>query len=180
MRAVALLALVLVGCGSASPVGPTVPAVGLDPAYVKMITVQDAAGHTRRWEGGAFHHCFAPELASHQAHLEAVVARISALSGVPQTNSGPCNVEWVVGPVPGEVRPAFSVLGGTETAIFHVTVRFQDASIFESRPGAVLHEGGHVLGLWHSTVPTDLMNPDVIDGDFSANELAVLAWMYGK
>lgn len=173
MRWLLPLVILAVGCG-ASPVAPTVSPVGLDPEYVHTIA-------RWRWTGGAFHHCFAPTLAPYTARMEYVADRVSALSGIPRTENGPCNVEWVTGIVPGEVRPAFSTLFGNDTTIGKVVVTIQDVKMIEDRPAAVLHEGGHVLGLWHSTVPTDLMNPNVAgDQDFSPNELAVLAWMYGR
>lgn len=146
-----------------------------------MLAVINAAGVPRRWAGGEFHHCFDAGLTPYRQQLETIADRVSALSGTRRTQSGACNVEWVSGVVPGEVRPAFSILFGTDTAIMKVTVHIQDAKeIMEHRPAAALHEGGHILGLWHSDRRTDCMHPEVIGADFSTDELAVLAWIYGR
>lgn len=184
-RCIVFFILAFISCG-AFPVTPTITQPmpdGVDPAYVHMLTTFDATGQPKRWMGGPFHHCFDSNLAPYRPTLEVIANRISVLSGIGRTESGVCNVEWVSGEVIGEdCCPAFSILAGTNTAIIRATIHIQrPREIMEGRPAAALHEGGHVLGLCHSSVPTDLMNPDVIgSADFSANELAVLAWMYGR
>jgi hypothetical protein len=149
---------------------------GLDPAYVRALAVIDADGRPKRWEGGPFHHCFDASVEPYRADLEAVADRMTALSGIPQTMAGACNVEWVAD---GEVGHTFSNLGGTDTAIFHATVTIRAHG--EILPALALHEGGHILGLNHSPMSADLMNVTVErQRDFSPDEVALLAWMYGR
>jgi matrixin len=90
-----------------------------------------------------------------------------------------CNVEWVEDP--HEPKPATTYASGNALAIVRAVVRIQrPADLFGARPAAILHEGGHVLGLAHSDRRSDVMHPEVVDADFSRDELAVLAWIYGR
>lgn len=185
--------LFLIACGS-SPVGPSIITVaapvvaqtvakpfpaGLDPAYVRALAVVDSAGLPKRWDGGPMHHCFGPGVDI--AVLEPVVARMVAISGIPRTEVGPCNVEWVIGVVPDNTN-ANTTLFGSATAIVHARVSFATDRA-SAHLGIARHEGGHVLGLTHSMRPGDLMRADYFDhasGDFTSSELAVLAWIYGR
>ncbi len=198
LAAVAVASLLLGACGGGTAAGPSAvvdapppaavtPAAagprpfpaGLDPAYVRAVAVVSAAGVPKRWEGGPFRHCFDANVADRRAMLEAVADRMSALSGIPRAAAGACNVTWKVAADPYievPVGSANSRLFGTETAIYSavVTFRFPDFVL----PAAALHEGGHVLGLNHSPRPADLMNIASPVPDFSADEVAVLAWIY--
>jgi hypothetical protein len=129
------------------------------------------------------HHCFGDVL---REKLEPIAARVSALSGQPRTEAGPCNVEWVIGDAPDPERKAYTAIPAAAPIRF-ARVVFMPPALdrfprdFMATSGTALHEGGHVLGLRHSSRPGDLMNPDTIgDRDFSREELAVLAWMYGR
>jgi hypothetical protein len=164
--------------------GVTTPAplpAGLDPAYVRAIANVDAAGHPQRWEGGPFHHCFGPglEAGAPRAVLEGVADNMVRLTGIPRTTGGACNVTWKVAADPLEVAGgAQTVVGGNAVAIYGATVTFLRADL--ARPELATHESGHVLGLRHSPIASDAMASDYPAADFSANELAVLAWMYGR
>lgn len=181
------LAFLACACGSRpqagpSPVAPPAATVaappfgGLDPAYVRTLAVVNMAGQPKRWEGGPMHHCFADDV--DRPTLERVADRMATVSGIPRTEAGPCSVEWVV-EAQGPDTKAISRLGGTETAIYGARVMFATGPASRSYATA-LHEGGHVLGLNHSPRTEDLM---VAAGgtaaDFTAGELAVLAWIYG-
>lgn len=181
------LVLVLVGCGSASPVAPSVtPAqvsvqampAGLDPSYVRAFVSIDASGHPKRWEGGPFHHCAGAGVDA--ATVERAANRITALSGIPRTEAGPCNVEWAIehGP-PG--TNANTTIAGTATGIYTARITFETDPA-SRLSGTALHEAGHVLGLGHSMRAGDLMNVTYnhSSGEFTADELAVLAWIYRK
>jgi len=166
-----------------SPVPETIAArslpAGLDPAYVRSVAVVNSAGQPKRWEGGPFRHCFAPDVDA--AALESTARLMTEISGIPRTTSGPCNVEWVVDEQQVPLgKPAAAKLSGTDTAIFHARVAFR-YSRGSSQGGIARHEAGHILGLNHSPREGDLMSGELFDhtdGVFSADELAVLAWMY--
>lgn len=197
---VALAAATLAACGSPqagpSPIADAPPPgtvsapstralpAGLDPAYVQTIAIIDPSGIPKRWEGGPFHHCVAAEV--DRAVVERVADRMTAISGIPRTEAGPCNVTWIV-ERSGANRVADSLLYGTPVAIYSARVRF------ETERGATMenatHESGHVLGLGHSAQQGDSMCADTTSGPernlcapfpvtFSPLELAVLAWIY--
>jgi hypothetical protein len=187
---VLLAAAAAAACGQARPSGPTrvaaaaTPATpppfpaGLDPIWVRTVGSVDSNGIPKRWAGGPFHHCFAPDV--DQAVLEQVAERMSALTGIPRTATGSCNVEWVV----EDQTPQYSAhatLWGTATAISRARVAFATDRAARSFTTA-LHEGGHVLGLDHSPREGDLMAPSgrTRGEDFSGDELALLAWVYGR
>ena len=193
MPVLATLALAAtMACGGAplagpSPVAEPTPAgaapaplpAGLDPAYVRALARVDASGRPQRWEGGPMRHCFGPGV--DVAVAQRVADRMAALSGIPRAKDGPCNVEWVIEPTP-ENTLANTTISGTATAIYRARIAFMTA-FGSAHPGIARHEGGHVLGLGHSPRPGDLMRADYYDhtaGDFTADELALLAWMYGR
>jgi hypothetical protein len=140
---------------------------------VGTLLLVDEAGWPKRWDGGAFHHCFSVD-PRQAAFAEAAAQRMSELSGIPRTEAGACNVEWVLDT---EVGHTYSNLHGTPRSIVFATVHLHAAD-----PQAVaLHEAGHVLGLGHSPKPDHLMNVTTDrQRDFASEELAVLAWIYGR
>jgi hypothetical protein len=181
----------LAGCGG-SPSGPSpvaapspaavsaaaaatprpVPA-WIEPALVGTLLQVDADGFPKRWEGGPFHHCF--KVAAPEAEwAEAAAARMTELSGIGRTEEGPCNVEWISDETPGHT---YTNSHGTARAIVFASVYIRAGK----SAAIVLHEAGHVLGLGHSPRTDDLMNSNVDkQRDFSPEELAVLAWIYGR
>jgi hypothetical protein len=181
-RLAVVLALFSAACGGSQMAGPTpvseVPVTvatalpaGLDPAYVRALA-------PKRWDGGPFHHCFSADV--DRAALERIAERMSALSGIPRTEAGACNVEWVVNSQ-GTDTKALATLYGTDTAILRARVAFAtDRASREFQPA--MHEAGHILGMDHSPRADDLMAPAGMIGVdyFSSRELAVLAWMYGR
>lgn len=107
------------------------------------------------------------------AAAEAAAQRMTDLSGIPRTEAGPCNVEWVFDPTPGHT---FSDLHGSARAIVYAKIE-----IHGGRSQAdLLHEAGHALGFGHSPRLEDLMNAGPRVSDFSPDEVAILAWMYGR
>lgn len=149
--------------------GPSARALpaGLDPDYVRALA-------NRRWTGGAFHHCIAPEV--DRATVAPIIAEMSALTGIPQTEAGPCNVTWIA----DYVNPAghtWTELNGTADVIVSVRI-----FLYHDEARAARHEMGHALGLApkHSPRQEDLMNATPRVDGFSHDELAVLAWMYGR
>lgn len=189
------LAFLEMAC-SGSPVGPTpveaVPVAaqpapsasastvrampaGLDPAYVLALSTATPDGRPKVWVGGPFHHC--PEAGIDPQIVARVAALMSAVSGIPQTDQGPCNVEWAINPdLYGTTTAARSVLTGSANAITHARIEFS-VPYYQNR---AVHEAGHVLGLSHSPRPEDIMVENGHDHDFTRAELAVLAWMYGR
>lgn len=174
--ALVTFALLSFACGGSVVAGPspvtappTVEAVasrplpaGLDPAYVRTLVTLDG-DYPQKWEGG-FSHCGAVD--------EALAAEVSAISGQPQ-NSGPCNVEWVRIATAGH---SYTELHGTaRTIVFARIFLYNDNSARTAR-----HEMGHVLGLNHSSHASDLMAPTPSAETFTADELAILAWMYDR
>ena len=146
---------------------------------MRALAVVNAEGFPKRWEGGPFHHCFEASIQPYHAQLEAVADRMTAITGIPRTEAGPCNVTWKVAADPYVEVPigcCNSRLFGTDVAIYKAEVTFPFG---EFVLGGAAHESGHVLGLAHSPVKTDLMWIDG-SGDFSRDELAVLAWIYGR
>src|SRR5678815_3534965 len=73
-----------------APAARALPA-GLDPAYVRALATIDADGRPKRWEGGPFRHCFGPGLEAYRAFLDRVADRMTAITGIPRTESGACN-----------------------------------------------------------------------------------------
>jgi hypothetical protein len=163
----------------AAPAARTTPPpfpAGIDPAYVRTLAVIDADGFPKRWEGGPFHHCFGPGLETHRAFLDRVADRMSTITGIPRTESGACNVTWRIAPDPYVDVPVGGANAnlGNEAQIHQATVTFRFGEFVEADAE---HESGHVMGLMHSPVVGDVMRSGAA-GDFSANELAVLAWIY--
>lgn len=194
--AIGLLA-VTAACGGSptagpSPLAPPLPAgtvaapqrfpPGLDPAYVRTVAAVGPDGRAKRWDGGPFRHCIAPEV--DRATIEPIIAEMSALSGIPRTEAGPCNVTWNAD---YERRAhSYTELAGNDAVIV-------SARVFLCQGGAATarHEAGHVLGLAgridpstggviHSPRGEDLMNASPRVDAFSRDELAVLAWIYGR
>lgn len=165
-----------------APSSPRPIPAWIDPSLRGTLLLTDEAGWPKRWEGGPFRYCFDASVTRQRAMLEAVADRMTAISGIPRTAAGACNVTWKVAADPYievPVGSAQSRLFGTETSILkaEITFRFED---FVRGPDA-LHEGGHVLGLGHSPRPCDLMHNGTCKGDdFTADELAVLAWIYDR
>lgn len=183
----ALVMLALGACGGSAASGPSplvevAPAVtvapvrafpaGLDPAYVRTLATVDASGQPKRWEGGPFHHCFSVD-PSETAAAEATAQRMTELTGIPRTDSGPCNVEWISAAATGHT---YTEIHGTETTIVYARVFIRVHGAYVQRD--VLHEAGHVLGLNHSMRAEDLMNASPRVDAFSRDEIAMLAWMY--
>lgn len=169
----------LASCGGASPSAPAVvptvtaeatvaPAlpVGVDPEYARALG-------SRRWVGGPFHHCFSPEV--DRATVDAIIVEMSALTGISQTTAGTCTVQWIADY--GRRDHSYTEILGTETTIISARVFLYHAGAMTAR-----HEAGHVIGLSpdHSPRPEDLMYASPRAENFSHDELAVLAWMYGR
>jgi predicted Zn-dependent protease len=141
--------------------------VGLDADYVKVMAV-------RRWTGGPFHHCIAPEV--DRATVDPIIAEMTALTGIPRTEEGTCNVEWFA----DYIHPAghtYTKINGTEDVIVSVQI-----FLYHRGAGSARHEMGHAIGLApnHSPRPGDLMYATPRVDTFTADELAVLAWMYQR
>lgn len=187
---------VLASCASAVPsVGPSpvttstpeavsMPAaagarplpVGLDPAYVRALAVISPDGLPKRWEGGPFRHCFGPEI--NAAVVASFAAEMTDITGIQRTDSGLCNVTWSIDPQLPTSIDGRSELSGTATAIYSARIVFH-TTYGVSAKGR--HEAGHVLGLDHSPRASDCMALFNRDGSaFSADELAVLAWIYER
>jgi predicted Zn-dependent protease len=96
---------------------------------------------------------------------------MSVMSGVPRTETGACNVRWVLDE---EVGHTYAQMAGTSRAIVSATVHLHVGDL----DGDALHEAGHVLGLGHSSNPFHLMAETPRVSDFTPEELAVLAWIY--
>jgi hypothetical protein len=134
----------------------------LDPAYVRALVSFDASEQPQRWQGG-FSHCGDVNTA--------LAEELSHLSGQPQ-REGECNVEWVR--VTG-VGHSHVVLSGTASVLMHARIVLYEDSVRMAR-----HEIGHILGLKHSPRASDLMAVTPIAETFSADELAVVAAIYGR
>jgi hypothetical protein len=183
-----LVAAIAQACSGApaaapSPVGPRVGTVAaataaqpralpgwLDPELVGTLIRIDAQGWVQRWDGGPFHHCLGPGV--DRDVVDGAIAEMSSLSGIPTTDAGPCNVDWVRD---YSVGHSVTVTHGTSRAILYAQVTLHHDDIATAR-----HEGGHVLGFGHSPRPLDLMNATPRVETFSAEERAVLAWIYGR
>ncbi len=145
--------------------------VALDPAYVRAIATVDATGQPQRWAGGAFHHCLGPEV--DRAVVEPILTEMTALTGIPRTEAGPCNVTWSA--EYGKRDHSYAEISGTPSAIVSARVL-----LYQPDERTARHEAGHVLGFQHSPNRNDLMNAGPRVDYFSADELAVLAWIYGR
>lgn len=146
----------------ASAAAPALPS-DLAPEYVRALVSFDGEGYPQRWEG-AFSHCGAVD--------PALAAELSELSGLPQV-PGPCNVEWVRA---SGVGMSGTVLSGTARALVHAKITLYDSTTRMAR-----HELGHVLlGGKHSPRKEDLMYATPAVDAFSADELALLAWLYRR
>lgn len=182
--------LILVGCGGSPTAGPSpLPATpptsapaaivfpaGIDTALVQAIAYGGSPGHpVHRWPPGTrFHHCIAADL--DQGAVGDAAALMSRLTGLAQTQDGPCNVTWVLehsGHPVTELAVGGVAAGGTEILSARITL-LAGYEIYDAG-----HETGHAMGLAHSPRPQDLMYPTLRGGfDFSADELAILAVMY--
>jgi hypothetical protein len=201
LQSLAALAI-LSGCGGAPASGPspiadgpppgtittTTPAPAptprpvpawIDPALRGTLLTFDVDGWPQRWDGGPFHHCFdATVTGAELATAQAVAQRMSDLTGIPRTEAGPCNVTWESERIPGH---STAYPGGTARSIFSAKIVLR--SVNPESEATMLHEAGHVLGLGHSPNPRHLMNANqtaVWPRDFTPEELAVLAWLYGR
>jgi hypothetical protein len=136
-------------------------------AYARILVGDQIA----RWPAGAaLHHCAPAELAGVVAEAAAMMTRVS---GLHQTQAGPCNVQWELDPAGGH---AFTTLSLGERGEI-VAARIVLHAGYLDLAG---HEGGHALGLRHSPRTEDLMNATPRVDEFSRDELAVLAWMYPR
>lgn len=157
-----------------SPLPRPVPA-WIDPALRGTLLTFDADGWPQRWDGGPFHHCFGGVSADELQTVQAVAQRMSDLTGIPRTEDGPCNVTWESERIPGH---STAYPGGTARSIFSATVVLR--SVSPESEAVMLHEAGHVLGLGHSPKRDHLMYATPKRDDFTPEELAVLAWIYGR
>lgn len=186
-RLVSLLACLTVGCGGVSTMGPSVVAApqvstpppfpaSIDPSYVRQLATIDLDGFPKRWRGGPFHHCHPAEIPA--SLVDETAARMTALTGIPRTETGPCNVTWRIDPSIDAALSAYTWLGSEGNAIVSATMTFKGA--FQLRNAG--HESGHVLGLLHSPRPDDCMygGAQRTTPDFTPDERAVLAWIYGR
>lgn len=148
----------------------------IDPVLRGTLVTFDADGWPQRWDGGPFHHCFAASVVGEElATARAVAQRMTDLTGIPRTEDGPCNVAWESEKVAGH---STAYPGGTARSIFSAKIILR--SVEPESESVILHEAGHVLGFGHSPKPDHLMNATPRVRDFSPEELAVLAWMYGR
>jgi len=151
----------------------------IDPALRGTLLTFDVDGWPQRWDGGPLHHCFdATVTGAELATAQAVAQRMSDLTGIPRTEAGPCNVTWESERIPGH---STAYPGGTARSIFSAKIVLR--SVNPESEATMLHEAGHVLGLGHSPNPRHLMNANqttVWPRDFTPEELAVLAWLYGR
>lgn len=170
----------IAGAPTAATVAAAVPGLpaGVDPAYVRALVPLDAAGTPRRWEGGPFHHCW--EQGVDSTVVDRVAVLLTSITGIPRTDAGPCNVEWAFEPSMAGTMNAYTSIG--ERPITRARMVFRASyALLDAK-----HEAGHVMGLGHSPRREDLMaldpfpNPYREDHSFSRDELAVLAWMYGR
>lgn len=176
MRILLLGLVVLVfGCGG-SPTGPTpaLPRGTLSPWAESMVR-RAPSGVIQRWAGGPFRHCLGPNVDS--ATVQRAALMMSEATGIPQTDTGPCNVNWSIGEVPSGYA-AFTWVSGTDERILGATIRLY-------HPSAVImarHEVGHALGLQHSSRPGDLMYGSSPGGEqgFSPEEMELLMSIYGR
>jgi hypothetical protein len=119
------------------------------------------------------HHCFSPD-ESYAAEQQRVADLMTAVSGIPQTSAGPCNVSWSV--VQTAENP-YTTAYGTLTEIFKADVHLTVHTVFTRGE----HEAGHVLGLGHTTLPNFCMSTPA-GGTFhwTPVEVAALSWIYGR
>lgn len=194
--ATAVAALLLGGCSGTPAVGPSPVAVAPPPGTVNSpatsptprpvpawidqalrgtLVLVDGEGWPKRWDGGPFRHCFSvdPRVA---AFAEAAAQRMTDLTGIPRTEAGPCNVEWISH---AEIDHTYAHLTGTSRSVVRATVHLYDSTYGATSRTAVMHEAGHVLGLGHSSNALHLMAATPpLEADFTPEELAVLAWIY--
>lgn len=145
---------------------------------MRALAVVDPGGLPKHWAGGPFRHCFEASVADYRAQLEVVANRMSTITGIPRTEAGPCNVTWLIDPTMGTNQSAYSGLRGSDTTVTWAEIHFHSPDAFKY----AAHESGHVMGLQHSPRVEDCMfdGPRPAPTDFSPDELAVLAWIYGR
>lgn len=152
----------------------------LDPEYVHQLVYVNASGpgeHAlERWAPGAeLRYCAAGDVP--REVLYEVAAFISRATGLSRSESGACNVDWLIDPsISGSGYTERRVVGGV---IVGARLVFHNEESLRYSAG---HEMGHAVGLGHSPRPTDLMYAHDSPGGlaFSADELAALALMYGR
>ncbi len=190
MTALTVTALATVtACGGAplagpSPLSEAPPAgtlvaghpfpAGLDPAYVRRLVYvvlnDDGTEYEHpleRWQGGAYVFC-----GGDPAQMAYVLERVRAATGLPGSlGEQGCNVRWV--PQSGQGHTATRRVFSGSAILSAELLLYPTATTAD-----VLHELGHVLGLGHSPRKGDLMYATPTADSFSADELAVLAWMY--
>ena len=152
-----------------SPV-PSPVSVRVPPTFPGgfFITVNNVPRH---WAGGPFIHCF-----SNEAYERPFADTLSGLSGIPWskgTDSSTCNVVWT--PFT-EAQHTYVNIGGTPTDLLHAELHYK----VNTPAPYILHELGHILGLDHSTVDSDLMNANQRPSLtwFSQSEVAAIRWTY--
>lgn len=157
-----------------------IAALGLDPDYVRRLVyviVNDDGSETvhalERWAGPLV---FCVEGGVDRDLVARVADEVHRVTGLPASMGDVgCNVRWTGSPGRGHQATGREVVSGT---ILSAHVYCYLGSPLGMREA--LHEAGHVIGLGHSPRPYDLMNAGPRVDDFSADELAVLAWMYGR
>lgn len=167
-----------VACGGQHASGPSSVVVAPSPSPTPYVYTVE------RWQVGLpMHHCFSPDVDRQVAQWAADEMR--SASGVPQTLDGSCNVTWTLGTA-AEFAATYEDASGVQA---FADRKFEGKAIVSARlvfrNGAAMfsmavHEGGHALGLGHSTNRNDVMlSPGApLVQTFSANERAVLAGIY--
>ena len=178
------LLLLLSACGG-SPAGPseitrpapaTAPTAQARPALVWPASLDAYArilvgDQIARWPAGAsLRHCAPAELAGVVAEAAAMMTRVS---GLQQTQAGPCNVQWDLDQAPGHAVTTLSLGERGEIVAARIVLHPGNLDLAG-------HEAGHALGLQHSPRAEDLMNATPRVDEFSRDELAVLAAMYPR
>jgi len=166
-----LAALASCACGGGSPSGPSAVVAAAPSAPTYTYTVE-------RWAVGLpMHHCFGAGIDVQVAQWAA--NEMSAASGIPQTLDGPCNVEWVMSAIDTANVEGTCAKTQSGLATTHAVLTFENGrALFH----AAVHEGGHALGLVHSTDRNDVMFAPGSSNvnTFSPHELALLRTIYDR